>query len=103
MQNLEERCKGIADGLSKVGGKSKQLPLPPSSFGNPTAVAQAIVSTLRKDPAVDGIFMISAADADSAYTAIQQAGAEGRQAVVCDRPTAVAARLLGGDAIGCVR
>ena len=78
-QNREDRCKGIADGISKAGGKSVQLPLPASSFGNPTAVAQAVVSTLQKDPTIDdGIFTISAGDGDSAYTAIQQAGAEGK-------------------------
>src|SRR5262249_33476293 len=27
-QNLEDRCKGISDGISKKGGASKQLPLP---------------------------------------------------------------------------
>jgi simple sugar transport system substrate-binding protein len=38
--NIEDRCKGIADGIGKRGGKSSQLPLPSSSFGNPTAVAE---------------------------------------------------------------
>ena len=40
--NTEDRCKGIADAIAKSGGKSSQLPLPSSSFGNPTAVAEAI-------------------------------------------------------------
>jgi simple sugar transport system substrate-binding protein len=35
--NTESRCKGVADGLTKGGGKSTQLPLPSTSFGNPTA------------------------------------------------------------------
>ena len=48
--NTESRCKGIADGIGKNGGKSSQLPLPSSSFGNPTAagpVEQRTGSTVR--------------------------------------------------------
>jgi simple sugar transport system substrate-binding protein len=72
--NLEARCKGISDGISKQGGKSRELPLPASSFGNPTAVAEAIKATLLKDATIDGVATISAADADSAANGIQQAG-----------------------------
>jgi len=72
--NLEARCKGIADGIAKQGGKSTQLPLPASSFGNPTAVAEAIKATLLKNPSIDGVATISAGDADSAANGIQQAG-----------------------------
>jgi len=74
-ENLETRCKGISDGIAKGGGKSTQLPLPSSSFGNPTAVAEAIKATLLKDPKIDGVATISAGDADSAANGIQQAGA----------------------------
>jgi len=73
--NLEARCKGVADGIAKQGGKSTQLPLPSSSFGNPTAVAEAIKATLLKDPKIDGVVTVSASDADSAANGIQQAGA----------------------------
>ena len=76
--NLEARCKGVADGIAKEGGKSTQLPLPASSFGNPTAVAEAIKATLLKDPKIDGVVTISAGDADSAANGIQQAGATGK-------------------------
>ena len=76
--NLEARCKGVADGIAKEGGKSTQLPLPASSFGNPTAVAEAIKATLLKDPKIDGVVTVSAADADSAANGIQQAGATGK-------------------------
>jgi simple sugar transport system substrate-binding protein len=76
--NTESRCKGIADGIGKNGGKSSQLPLPSSSFGNPTAVAQAIKAALQKDASVDGVITISAGDANSAATAISQAGVEGK-------------------------
>ena len=77
-QNLEDRCKGISDGISKGGGKSTQLPLPASSFGNPTAVAEAIKATLLKDKTIDGLVTISASDADSAAVGIEQAGGTGK-------------------------
>jgi simple sugar transport system substrate-binding protein len=72
--NTENRCKGIADGIAKQGGKSTELPLPSSSFGNPTAVAQAIKANLLKNAGVDGLITISAPDANSAANAISQAG-----------------------------
>ena len=73
--NTEARCKGIADAIGKSGGKSSQLPLPSSSFGNPTAVSQAIKAALLKDPSIDGVVTISAPDANSAASAISQASA----------------------------
>lgn len=72
--NTEARCKGVADGIAKAGGKSGQLPLPSSSFGNPTAVAQAIKAALQKDKSIDGVITISAGDATSAAAGISQAG-----------------------------
>ena len=72
--NTESRCKGIADGMAKNGGKSSQLPLPSSSFGNPTAVAEAIKAALLKDKTVDGLITISAGDANSAANGVGQAG-----------------------------
>jgi simple sugar transport system substrate-binding protein len=73
--NTEDRCRGIVDGIAKSGGKSSQLPLPSSTFGNPTAVAEAIKAALLKDSSVDGVITISAPDANSAANAIAQAGA----------------------------
>lgn len=72
--NTEDRCRGIADGIGKSGGKSSQLPLPSSSFGNPTAVAEAIKAALLKDKTIDGVVTVGAADANSAASAIAQAG-----------------------------
>lgn len=72
--NTEARCKGVAEGMSG-GGKSTQLPLPSSNFGNPTAVTQAIKSALLKDDSIDGVVTISTGDADSSAAAIDQAGA----------------------------
>lgn len=80
-QNLEDRCKGISDGITKTGGVSTQLPLPASSFGDPTAVAEAIKATLLKDPTIDGVVAVSAGDANSAATGIDQAGVTGKVAL----------------------
>jgi simple sugar transport system substrate-binding protein len=71
--NLEARCKGVADGIAKSGGKSTQLPLPSTSFGNATAIAEAIKAELIKDASVDGAITIGGADADAASIGIQQA------------------------------
>jgi simple sugar transport system substrate-binding protein len=76
--NIEARCKGIADGIAKWGGKSTQLPLPSSNFGNPTAVAQAVKAALLKDTSIDAIVAIGAGDADALANAITQAGLEGK-------------------------
>ena len=73
--NSEARCKGIADGAKSKGGASKQLPLPSSNLGNPSAVTQAIKGALLKDKDVDTVVTIGAQDADSAAAAIEQAGA----------------------------
>ena len=72
--NIEQRCDGVADGAGKNGAKSKQLPLPSSSFGDASAVAQAIKGALVKDPTIDGVITIGAADADAAASGIEQAG-----------------------------
>ena len=80
-QNLEDRCKGVADGIKKEGGASNQLPRPASAFGDPTAVAEAIKATLLKDTTINGAVTISAGDANSAATGIEQAGLTGKVAL----------------------
>ena len=70
--NTEARCKGVADAMVKAGVTSEELPLPSTSFGDPTAVAEAIKASLIKDGTIDGVITISAGDADAAATGIQQ-------------------------------
>jgi simple sugar transport system substrate-binding protein len=70
--NTEARCKGIAEGIAESGGKSSQLPLPSSKFGDPTAVSQAIKAALLKDGSIDGVVTISTGDANAAASAIEQ-------------------------------
>ncbi|MFG2373156.1 sugar ABC transporter substrate-binding protein [Streptomyces sp. NPDC048504] len=72
--NQEARCKGIKDGAVSKGSASKQLPLPSSNFGNPSAVTQAIKGALLKDSSIDAVVTVDTGDADSAAAAIKQAG-----------------------------
>jgi simple sugar transport system substrate-binding protein len=79
--NIEARCKGVIDGITAKGGKGAQLPLPSTSFGDATAVAEAIKAELIKDDTIDGVITISAGDADSAAIAVEQAGKTGATAL----------------------
>lgn len=72
--NLEARCQGVIDGITEKGGAGNQLPLPSTSFGDPTAVAEAIKATLLQDESIDGVITVSAGDADSAAIGIMQGG-----------------------------
>ena len=76
--NLEAECKGMIDGVAKQGGTGAQLPLPMTSFGNPTAVAEAVKAYLLKNADVTGVYTIGNVDANSAAIAITQAGAASR-------------------------
>lgn len=75
--NLEARCQGVIDGVTEGGGAAKQLPLPASSFGDQTAIAEAIKATLLQDDTIDGVINISATDADAGASGIMQAGKNG--------------------------
>lgn len=72
--NTEARCKGVADAMVAAGAASSQLPLPTTSFGDATAVAEAIKAELMKDETIDGVITISAGDADSAAIGVAQSG-----------------------------
>lgn len=72
--NYEARCGGIIAGEKANGGKGKQLPLPSSSFGNPTAVSNAVKAALLKDKTITGVVTLGVQDADSSAAAIAAAG-----------------------------
>ena len=73
--NLEAQCKGLNDGVTANGGTSEVLPLPSTSFGDATAVTQAVAAFLQQNEDVTGVYTIGNMDAVSAATAIAQAGA----------------------------
>jgi simple sugar transport system substrate-binding protein len=100
--NTEARCKGIAEGVS-ASGKSTQLALPSSNFGNPTAVTQAIKAALLKDSGIDGVVTISTQDADSAAAAIDQANAAGKAKLgTFDMDDTQLGRIKDGKQLFCI-
>jgi simple sugar transport system substrate-binding protein len=72
-QNNEDRCHGLIATAKAAGAQATELELPSTSFGNPSAVTQAVKAELLKNPSIDGVFTIGAADADSAAAGIQAA------------------------------
>lgn len=76
--NIEANCNGLGKGAKDTGGKAATLPLPATSFGSATAVAQAVKAYLLKNPKVDGVYTIGNVDANSAINGIMQAGKAGK-------------------------
>jgi simple sugar transport system substrate-binding protein len=76
--NIEAHCKGMTEGVKAAGGAGNTLPLPATSFGNATAVAQAVKAYLIKNPNVNGVYTIGNVDANSAINGIMQAGKAGK-------------------------
>ena len=95
--NTEARCKGVMDAMVAGGGASTQLPLPTTSFGDATAVAEAIKAELLKDETIDGVITSSAGDADSAAIGIEQSGRQAGVALASfDMNEANLARIKAG-------
>ncbi|WP_138466678.1 sugar ABC transporter substrate-binding protein [Poseidonocella sp. HB161398] len=76
--NIEDNCAGMNDGIAGAGGEGETLPLPATSFGNATAVAQAVKAYLLKNPDVGGIYTIGNVDANASINGVMQAGKIGR-------------------------
>ncbi len=101
--NQEARCAGLADGVEESGGEGEQLPLPSSNFGNPTAVSQAIKAALLKDDSIDAVVTIGTADADAAYSGIEQAGvADQVKFGTFDMDATQLKRIKDGDMLFCI-
>ncbi|OZG70379.1 sugar ABC transporter substrate-binding protein [Hahella sp. CCB-MM4] len=76
--NIEANCKGMTDGIKEAGGTGDTLPLPATSFGSATSVAQAVKAYLLKNPQVTGIYTIGNVDANASINGVMQAGKMGR-------------------------
>lgn len=76
--NIEARCKGMIDAMTKGGGTAEQLPLPTTAFGDPVAISEGIKAYLLEKADVDGALTIAAADGDAAAIGIEQAGKLGK-------------------------
>ncbi|AFL51137.1 simple sugar transport system substrate-binding protein [Sinorhizobium fredii] len=80
--NIEAFCKGMIDGVTEGGGVGSSLPLPATSFGSATAVAQALKAHLLQNPDINAVFAIGNVDTNSAVNGVTQAGKQG-QVQVC--------------------
>jgi simple sugar transport system substrate-binding protein len=80
--NIEAFCSGFVDGITAAGGTGDVLPLPATSFGSATAVAQAVKAYLLQHPDVNAVFTIGNVDSNSAVNGIAQSGKAG-QVHVC--------------------
>ncbi|MEI4472140.1 sugar ABC transporter substrate-binding protein [Frigidibacter sp. MR17.24] len=79
--NVEQFCAGFVEGITAAGGEGSVLPLPATSFGSATAVAQAVRAHLLQHPEITAIFAVGDGDSVSALSGIQQAGKTGKVAV----------------------
>jgi simple sugar transport system substrate-binding protein len=79
--NIEAFCKGMIDGVTSGGGKGSVLPLPATSFGSATAVAQALKGHLLQNPEISAVFSIGNVDTNSAISGVLQSGKKGKVAV----------------------
>lgn len=80
--NIEAFCSGFVDGIKSAGGEGAVLPLPATSFGSATAVAQALRAHLLQNPKINAVFAIGNVDANSAVSGVAQAGKAG-QVKIC--------------------
>ena len=76
--NIEAFCKGMTDGVVAGGGKGSALPLPATSFGSATAVAQALKGHLLRNPQINAVFAIGNVDTNSGISGVTQAGKKGK-------------------------
>lgn len=76
--NIEAFCKGMTEGIEAGGGKGSVLPLPATSFGSATAVAQAVKAYLLQNPDVNAVFTVGNVDSNSAINGIMQSGKAGK-------------------------
>lgn len=79
--NIEAYCNGFLEGMKTGGGEATVLPLPATSFGSATAVAQAVRAHLLQHPEINAIFTVGNVDANSAISGIAQAGKTGKVGV----------------------
>ncbi|WP_376706180.1 sugar ABC transporter substrate-binding protein (plasmid) [Mesorhizobium sp. ISC25] len=76
--NIEAFCGGFKEGMTNGGGQADVLPLPATSFGSATAVAQAVKAYLLQHQDVNAVFTIGNVDANSAMNGLTQAGKVGK-------------------------
>lgn len=76
--NIEDYCKGFADGLTEGGAAADVLPLPATAEGNVTVVAQAFGAYLAEHPDTDAAFATANLDAVGIAQGVSTAGLAGK-------------------------
>lgn len=71
---LEERCRGVTDGLAETGGTVENLVV---DLNNPTEAQQRVEAALTSNPDIDGIMALGPTGAQPALLAIDAAGLTG--------------------------
>lgn len=72
--NIEARCQGMIDAMVDGGLVAEQLPMPSTSFGDPSAIAEGVKAYLSQNPDINGALTIGAGEADASAVGIAQAG-----------------------------
>jgi simple sugar transport system substrate-binding protein len=72
---LDQRCRGLADGLEKTGGTAKPLPVP---LQNANLAQRRMAEALASGPTVDGIVTLGPGGAKPALDAVRASGLESR-------------------------
>jgi simple sugar transport system substrate-binding protein len=71
---LDQRCRGLADGLARTGGTMKPLPVPLQNEN----LAQTRMAEALNDRSVDGIITLGPGGAEPALDAVRASGLESR-------------------------
>jgi simple sugar transport system substrate-binding protein len=101
--SAEATATGYKEAVTGAGGQFRELGLPASSFGSPTAVTQAVKSELLKYPDITGVATYGAQDADSAYSAIQQSNSASKVKLMgFNLSTNSLARIKAGTQLGTI-
>ena len=99
--NTAARCKGTKDAMVAAKGKSTELALPATKFGDATAIAAAVKGALTKDKTIDGVLGLAQAFADASVTSIKAIGSKAKVGAF-DISTNGLANVKAGSQLFCV-
>jgi simple sugar transport system substrate-binding protein len=71
---LQQRCDALKKVFTGAGLKFKEVDVPLTDAGNPTALGNALGGALRDDPSVDAVFTLGSSVAEVASQVIEKAG-----------------------------
>jgi simple sugar transport system substrate-binding protein len=97
--NLEQRCGGLKESLTKAGGTTTVLNIPYQDSSNPGKVQQAIEGALAGGKNVDAIFTLAAGIADSAVRAVKAGDSKDIKIGTADLSKPVLTHIKNGDLV----